>query len=142
MAIKCPLLRPLPGQSVLRQRVDVSKSRPSRDIMIRSERPGWRGFVKIVCLKTGSPLQGGAKPDSPTTPHFSAKNNSSPKTRKDENRLALQPDFQAHGTRSGGRFACGYRDSARKGKRRGVLLVKCGRACQRVEGLRSYTLWE
>lgn len=79
MAIKCPLLRPLPGQSVLRQRVDVSKSRPSRDIMIRSERPGWRGFVKIVCLKTGSPLQGGAKPDSPTTPHFSAKNNSSPK---------------------------------------------------------------
>lgn len=47
--------------------------------MIRSERPGWRGFVKIVCLKTGSPLQGSAKPDSPTTPHFSAKNNSSPK---------------------------------------------------------------
>lgn len=41
--------------------------------MIRSERPGWRGFVKIVCLKTGSPLQGGAKPDSLTTPHFAEK---------------------------------------------------------------------
>lgn len=75
-------------------------------------------------------------------PHLSAKNNSSPKTRNDENRLALQPDFQAHGTRSGGRFACGYRDSARKGKRRGVLLVKCGRAFQTVAGLRPEMLWD
>lgn len=49
---------------------------------------------------------------------FSAKNNSSPKARNDENRLAFQPDFQAHGTRSGGRFACGNRDSVRDGKRR------------------------
>lgn len=31
------------------------------------------------------------------------------KTRKDENRLGFQPDFQAHGTRSGGRCDCGYR---------------------------------
>jgi len=30
------------------------------------------------------------------------------KTRKDENRLAFQPDFQAHGTLSGGRCDCGH----------------------------------
>ena len=30
------------------------------------------------------------------------------KTRNDENRLAFQPDFQAHGTRSGGRCDCGH----------------------------------
>lgn len=86
--------------------------------MIRSERPGWRGFVKIVCLKTGSPFQGSAKPDSPTTPHFAEKKIPSPKARNDENRLGFQPDFQAHGTRSGGRCDCGYRDSDRDGKRR------------------------
>ncbi|MFU8207961.1 hypothetical protein ACNASF_12045 [Klebsiella pneumoniae] len=40
------------------------------------------------------------------------------KTRNDENCLGFQPDFQAHGTRSGGRFACGNRDSVRDGKRR------------------------
>jgi len=40
------------------------------------------------------------------------------KTRNDENRLAFKPDFQAHGTRSGGRCDCGYRDSDRDGKRR------------------------
>lgn len=104
--------------------------------------PTGAGSLNLSADNAGLPVHRGAKPNPLTTPHFSAKNNYSPKTRKDENRLALQPDFQAHGTRSGGRFACGYRDSARKGKRRGVLLVKCGRACQRVEGLRSYTLWE
>ena len=41
------------------------------------------------------------------------------KTRNDENCLAFQPDFQAHGTRSERRFDCGHRDSGRKGKRRG-----------------------
>ena len=86
--------------------------------MLRSERPGWRGFVKIVCLKTGSPLQGSAKPDSPTTPHSLQKIILRQKTRNDENRLAFQPDFQAHGTRSGVRCDCGYRDSDRDGKRR------------------------
>lgn len=85
--------------------------------MIRSERPGWRGFVKFLCPGAGSSLQGSAKPDSLTT-QIPLKKNSSPKTRNDENRLGFQPDFQAHGTRSGGRFACGNRDSVRDGKRR------------------------
>ncbi|ENZ8031228.1 hypothetical protein ACHAIO_003333 [Klebsiella pneumoniae] len=44
--------------------------------MIRSERPGWRGFVKFLCPGAGSPLQGSAKPDSFTTPHFVEKKNS------------------------------------------------------------------
>lgn len=50
------------------------------------------------------------------------------KTRNDENCLAFQPDFQAHGTRSGGSFYCGNRDSGRKGKRRSVLLANRGMA--------------
>ncbi|HFT8410246.1 TPA: hypothetical protein ACGSNV_003197 [Klebsiella pneumoniae] len=43
------------------------------------ERHGWRGFVNSVCRYHGSPVHRGVKPDSSTTPHFSAKNNSSPK---------------------------------------------------------------
>lgn len=66
----------------------------------------------------GLPVHRGAKPNPLAPAHFSAKNNSSPKARNDENRLAFQPDFQAHGTRSGGRCDCGYRDSDRDGKRR------------------------
>ena len=80
--------------------------------------PTGAGSLNLSADNAGLPVHRGAKPNPLTTPHFSAKNNSSPKTRKDENRLALQPDFQAHGTRSGGRFACGYRDSDRDGKRR------------------------
>lgn len=104
--------------------------------------PTGAGSLNLSADNAGLPVHRGAKPNPLTTPHFSAKNNSSPKTRNDENRLAFKPDFQAHGTRSGGRFACGYRDSARKGKRRGVLLVKRQGHCQMVGGLRPYILWE
>lgn len=85
--------------------------------MIRSERPGWRGFVKFLFPGAGLPVYRGAKPDSLTTPHFAEKKSFTKNQVSRESR-SFQPDFQAHGTRSGGRFACGNPDSGRNGNRR------------------------
>jgi len=63
----------------------------------------------------GQPALHGAKPDSLTTHHFANKKNH---YASKEESIRFPPDFQAYGTRSGGRFACGNRDSGRDGKHR------------------------
>ncbi len=59
--------------------------------------PTGAGSSILSADNAGLPIHRGAKPDSLTTPHFSAKNNSSPKTRNDENRLTFSPIFRLTG---------------------------------------------
>ena len=73
---------------------------------------------KFVYRDRCSVVHHGAKPNPLTTPISLQKIILRQKTRNDENRLAFQPDFQAHGTCSGGRYDCGNQDSDRDGKRR------------------------
>lgn len=67
------------------------------DIKIKSERQPWRGFVNSVCRYSRLTGQRGAKPNPPTTPHFTEKKFLRKKIREDENHAAFSPILRLTG---------------------------------------------